>query len=91
MQKTYCCVKVDIRTNPSMTYCSCYHLSMFGGGFAVAPNNIDFAFVFSHDSFENNMTMYVMEIVVGIVYILMFIWCRREDKKDLIKVLISYR
>jgi len=34
------------------------------------------------------LTIYVMEIVVGFVYILMFIWCRRADQKDEFQVYI---
>ena len=79
-------LQVDIRTDLSTIYCRCYHLSTFGGGFAVAPNTIDFAFVFAHASFTENVTIYVMEIIVGIIYVLMFIWCRREDKIDMLKV-----
>ena len=69
-----------------MTYCKCTHLSSFGGGFAVAPNKIDFAFVFANAGFTQNLTIYCMEIVTAVLYILLFIWCRREDKKDIIKV-----
>jgi hypothetical protein len=79
-------LQVDRKTTISKTYCSCRHLTTFGGGFAVQPNKIDFAFVFSHASFTQNMTLYLMEIAAATIYILLFIWCRRQDKKDLLKV-----
>ena len=52
----------------------------------MQPNKIDFDFVFKNLDFYKNMTLYVTEIVILIVYILSAIWARRMDKKDLQKV-----
>jgi len=36
--------------------------------------------------FLSNPTLYITEIVIAVLYILLFIWARRQDKKDLLKV-----
>jgi polycystin 1L2 len=76
---------VGPKTTYAKTFCYCNHLTTFGSGFAVQPNTIDFAFVFSHASFTQNPTLYVMEMVIAVIYIAGFIWARRQDKKDLQK------
>jgi len=61
-------------------------LTSFGSGFIVQPNAIDFAFVFSNADFLSNPTLYITEIVIAVLYIMLFLWARRQDKKDLLKV-----
>ena len=78
--------QVGPKTTPLETYCYCDHLTSFGSGFAVQPNAIDFAFVFSNADFLSNPTLYITEIFIGVLYIVLFIWARRQDKKDLLKV-----
>jgi len=78
--------QVGRKTTPLKTYCYCNHLTSFGSGFIVQPNAIDFAFVFANADFLSNPTLYITEIVIAVLYILLFIWARRQDKKDLLKV-----
>ena len=52
----------------------------------MAPNTIDWNFVFSNADFFKNPTLYITEIVIAVVYILAMIWARRQDKHDVEKV-----
>ncbi|KFM71583.1 Polycystic kidney disease protein 1-like 2, partial [Stegodyphus mimosarum] len=69
-----------------MICCLCNHLTMFGSGFLVAPNQIDFSYVFANANFEDNVTIYSTLIVTFSVYIILVIWARWKDKKDLKKL-----
>lgn len=66
-------------------HCQSSHLSLFGGGFAVKPNKLDWAFIFSHADFFKNPTLYIVEIVTLLIYIAAVIWARYKDKKDKLK------
>jgi len=61
-------------------------LTTFTGGWVVAPNTIDWNFVFANADFLKNPTLYSTEIVIAVIYILAVIWARRQDKKDVEKV-----
>ena len=52
----------------------------------VAPNTIDWNFIFSNADFFKNPTLYITEIVIVVSYILAMIWARRQDKQDVEKV-----
>lgn len=52
----------------------------------VAPNTIDWNFVFSNADFFKNPTLYVTEIVIVLIYIIAMIWARRKDRQDLQQV-----
>lgn len=60
--------------NTSITVCGCNHLTSFGSGFFVAPNTIDFSYVFANAGFTDNLTIYLTLIItlslyfVGLVY-----------------------
>ncbi|XP_013386314.1 uncharacterized protein LOC106155845 [Lingula anatina] len=74
-------------TTHDVTQCLCNHLTTFLGGWVVMPNTIDWNFVFSGAaSFDKNATLYITEIIIGVIYILMAIWARRQDKKDIEKL-----
>lgn len=69
------------------TECLCTHLTSFGGDFAVPPNTIDFSNVWA--KFANlNENAAVFSTVVALigVYIMLLIWSRYMDKRDIIKV-----
>ena len=68
------------------TQCFSTHLTSFAGGWIVAPNPIDFNYVFANLSFLQNPTLYVTEIVIAVIFIAVAIWARRQDKKDMMKV-----
>ena len=52
----------------------------------VAPNKLDWNFIFSNADFLKNPTLYVTEILILILYIIAMVWARRKDKEDLEKV-----
>ncbi|CAH1793770.1 unnamed protein product [Owenia fusiformis] len=66
--------------------CASTHLTTFAGGWVVAPNTIDWDFVFANMDFAKNLTIYIFMIVIFTLYILVAIWARRQDKKDILKL-----
>ncbi|XP_060063521.1 uncharacterized protein LOC132543982 [Ylistrum balloti] len=74
------------KTNKRGVNCLCSHLTTFTGDWAVAPNTIDWNFVFSNMDFFKNPTLYITEMVIAAVYIVAVIWARRQDKKDVEKL-----
>lgn len=82
-------LQVGEETTYTETECFCNHLTTFGGGWSVAPNTIDWNFVFSHADFMKNPTVYVTEIIITAIYLLAVVWARRRDRKDL--EMVSYQ
>ncbi|CAG0880749.1 unnamed protein product [Darwinula stevensoni] len=58
------------------------HLTTFGGGFFVMPNTVDFAYVFSHAGFDDNITIYLLLILTGVIYLALLVWARWQDGLD---------
>lgn len=79
-------VKVERETTARVTVCRCNHLTTFAAGWVVAPNKVDFNYIFKNIQFEKNATLYATEISIGIFFLLLFIWARRKDNKDVQKV-----
>ncbi|XP_022236746.1 polycystic kidney disease protein 1-like 2, partial [Limulus polyphemus] len=71
--------------NSALTHCKCNHLTSFGSGFFVTPNTIDFSYVFANAGFADNVTIYMTIIVTLLIYVLLMIWARVKDKKDVEK------
>ncbi|CAL1292788.1 unnamed protein product [Larinioides sclopetarius] len=69
-----------------VTCCECNHLTSFGSGFFITPNNIDFNYVFANAAFETNITIYATIIVTFSVFILFLIYARWKDRKDVQKL-----
>ena len=69
-----------------MICCHCNHLTLFGSGFLVAPNTIDFSYIFANAGFEDNYIIYTTLIVTFSIFIILLIWSRWKDRKDLEKV-----
>ena len=64
------------------TTCLTAHLTMFGTGFFVQPNSIDFKYVLAHADFTDNLTIY-MTIITSLIMLLIFlIWGTLQDMKD---------
>ncbi|XP_060576637.1 uncharacterized protein LOC132733957 isoform X2 [Ruditapes philippinarum] len=57
----------------------------FANSFYVAPNKIDFSSVFLKFSPLNQAAVMAVLILIFIIYILIIIWTRRQDRKDLLK------
>ncbi|GIY29651.1 polycystic kidney disease protein 1-like 2 [Caerostris darwini] len=66
----------------ALTQCKCNHLTSFGGGFFVAPNTVDFSYVFANAGFADNVTIYMTIINIMLIYLALLIWARRQDIKD---------
>jgi polycystin 1L2 len=61
----------------------CTHTTAFAGGIIVAPNTIDWDFVFSNMEFSKNPTIYATMLGILLLYIIAMAWARRRDRKDL--------
>ncbi|XP_078664759.1 polycystin-1-like protein 2 [Branchiostoma floridae x Branchiostoma belcheri] len=76
-------------TTPSRTHCLCNHLTPFASGssFFVAPNSIDIvASILAFSDIASNPAVVITMAVIVVLYILVVIWARRKDKKDMEKV-----
>ena len=56
----------------------------------MVPNTIDWSFVFANADFMKNPSLYITEIGIAVVYILLAIWARRKDIKDITEVSINH-
>ncbi len=79
-------LQVDVETTVQTTVCRCNHLTTFAAGWIVAPNKIDFNYIFKNIQFDKNATLYATEIAIAILFLLLFIWARRKDNSDVQKV-----
>ncbi|CAL8108414.1 unnamed protein product [Calicophoron daubneyi] len=77
---------VGPRTTALQTHCLCNHLSTFASGWLAMPNELDFNYIFSNMDFSKNATLYAVEIAVALLFLLIFIWARRADLKDMAKL-----
>ena len=73
-------------TNEEITQCFSTHLSTFASGFAVLPTPINWNYVFANADFFRNQTVYLTVICVFVIYILLMIYARYKDRKDLEKL-----
>ncbi|PAA49242.1 hypothetical protein BOX15_Mlig011201g1 [Macrostomum lignano] len=80
---------VGSRTTILQTECMCSHLTSFAGGFIEAPNTIDWEYAFSNFDFTKNPTLFITEIMIAVFFIILFVWARRWDKKDVEKLGVS--
>ncbi|CAL4063206.1 unnamed protein product, partial [Meganyctiphanes norvegica] len=67
----------------NLTRCMSTHLTAFGSGFFPAPNSIDFEYVFAHAGFTDNLTLYMTLIWTVVCFLLLLIWARWKDGKDI--------
>lgn len=58
----------------------------FANSFYVAPNKIDFSSVFLKFSPLNQAAVMATLLLIFLIYIIIVIWARRQDRKDLLKV-----
>jgi polycystin 1L2 len=73
-------------TNHNQTQCLSTHLGAVAGGFVVLPLPIDWSYVFANADFIRNRTVYLTVICVSMMYILLTIYARFKDKKDIEKL-----
>ncbi|CAF1640812.1 unnamed protein product, partial [Adineta ricciae] len=79
-------VRVGSLTNHNETECYSTHLTSFAGGFLVLPNPINWNYVFANASFSKNPTIYLTIIITSLFYIILMIYSRYKDKKDIEKL-----
>ncbi len=73
-------------TNHYQTQCFSTHLTTFAGGFLVLPTPINWNYVFANANFTKNKTIYLTMICVCVIYLLLIIYARYKDKKDIEKL-----
>ena len=79
-------MQVGSLTNHYQTQCYSTHLTEFASGFRVLPEPINWNYVFANGDFLKNKTIYLTVIIISILYILLIIYSRLYDRKDLEKV-----
>jgi polycystin 1L2 len=79
-------IKVGPLTNHNQTQCFSTHLTTFAGGFGILPVPVNWSYVFANADFMKNKTIYLTVICVSVIYILLMIYARFKDKKDLQKL-----
>ncbi len=77
---------VGALTNYDQTQCFSSHLTKFTGGFRVLPAPINWNYVFANADFLKNKTIYLTVICVSTIYIILLIYARLKDRKDLEKL-----
>jgi polycystin 1L2 len=73
-------------TNHNETECYSTHLTTFAGGFLVLPSPINWNYVFANSDFKRNLTIYLTIICISILYMVLTIYARYKDKKDVEKL-----
>ena len=71
-----------LNTTYDITTCKSSHMTLFGGGFFIQPNKIDFEFVFAATDLEDNLTIHMAVLISLIIFVLMELWAWRQDKRD---------
>jgi polycystin 1L2 len=79
-------LRVGPLTNHYQTQCFSTHLTSFAGGFVVLPESVNWNYVFANADFLKNKTIYLTVTVVGVIYIILIIYARFYDRKDLQKL-----
>jgi hypothetical protein len=78
--------QVEPTSNHQRTDCSSSHLTTFAGGLEILPAPINWNYVFANGEFLRNKTIYITVIIVCLLYLVLIIFARRCDRKDLSKV-----
>ncbi|UJR19382.1 hypothetical protein I4U23_022512 [Adineta vaga] len=77
---------VGSNTTHYQTECFSTHLTKFASGYLILPEMIDWKFVLANAEFYQNKTIYLTVITVTTIYIILMIYARKKDKKDLEKL-----
>ena len=80
--------QVSPLTNTHFAHCLCDHLTAFGSDFAVPPNTIDFAAAYSNlgAKLRDNFAVLVFVCCCLGIYLVLVVWARRMDRRDVQKV-----
>ena len=57
-------------------------MTLFGGGFFIQPNKIDFQYVFASADMEDDLTIHMAVLVCLLVFLLMEVWACWQDRRD---------
>lgn len=79
-------MKVGSLTNHYQTQCSSTHLQTCTSSFNILPSPINWNYVFANADFIKNKTIYFTVIGVCFVYLLLIIYARHHDRRDLEKL-----
>lgn len=83
--------QVGPMTNLYQTECWAEHLTQFASGLSFLPEPIRWENVFRNTDFNRNRTIYLTVIIVFLLYIVLMIYSRYYDRKDLNKVIFNDR
>ena len=61
-------------------------MKTFSGGLVFLPKAIDWQYVFANADFMKNKTIYLTVIIVMVIYIILMLFARYKDRKDLEKL-----
>ncbi|CAF4143107.1 unnamed protein product, partial [Adineta steineri] len=73
-------------TNHYETQCFSSHLTTFASGFRVLPEPVNWNYVFANADFLRNKTIYLTVICVSVIYLILLVYARLKDKRDLEKL-----
>ncbi|CAF1184610.1 unnamed protein product [Adineta ricciae] len=73
-------------TNLYQTECHSTHLTTFASGFVIFPKAVDWSYVFANADFMKNKTVYLTVICASVIYIILIVYARYYDKKDVEKL-----
>ena len=73
-------------THHHQTQCFSTHLTTFAGGFLVLPAPVNWKYVFANADFAKNKTIYITLMIALVLYVLLMIFARFKDRKDVQKV-----
>ena len=62
-----------------MTTCISSHMTLFGGGFFIQPNTVDFKFIYAQSDFQDNILVYSTILISIILYMLFLIIAKIKD------------
>ncbi len=79
-------LRIGNLTTLDQTHCFSTHLTTFAGGLQILPPAINWNYVFANADFVKNKTIYLTTIFVLALYIILIIYARHKDKKDLQKL-----
>ncbi|CAF0742236.1 unnamed protein product [Didymodactylos carnosus] len=77
---------VGPQTSHTLTHCYSNHLTTFAGGWVVLPAPINWNYVFANADFSRNKTIYLTVILTVVLYLIILIYARYKDKKDVEKL-----
>ena len=66
------------------TRCRTSHMTLFGAGFFVQPNTINFDYVFKQADLSDNVTIYSTVAICLAAFLVFLLWAGWQDHRDLV-------